>query len=179
MNDEIPALRPRVYLAGPSVFRLDAKSFGEYLRGLCRQAGLKGCYPLDNDIEGKTGLDLANAIFQGNVDLIDTTVAVVAEISPFRGPNMDPGTAWEIGYAYAKKLPIFLWTTDNRTILERTKTARSITSSGQRHYDEQGLVVEDFELIENLMIAAPVVQVYQSAQDAISACASLLIDNKH
>jgi len=44
--------KPRVYLAGPGVFRKDAKAFGEILKQKCARAGLVGCFPLDNEIAG-------------------------------------------------------------------------------------------------------------------------------
>ncbi|MHA2066225.1 MAG: nucleoside 2-deoxyribosyltransferase, partial [Candidatus Thorarchaeota archaeon] len=41
---------PRVYLAGPSVFRTDAKEYGEHLKKVAGKLGLNGEYPLDNKI---------------------------------------------------------------------------------------------------------------------------------
>lgn len=164
----------KVYLAGPGVFLKKAKEYGAELRLLCEAAGLEGSYPLDNEIDGISGRPLAEAIFQANVDLINAASAVVAEISPFRGPNMDPGTAWEIGYATAKGLPIFIWTRDARTILERTRELSPGETVGGMHYDQKGMHIENFDLIENLMIAAPADRVFKSAEEAIAACAKLL-----
>jgi nucleoside 2-deoxyribosyltransferase len=104
---------PRVYLAGPGVFREDAASYGKMLRKKCNRAGLDGCYPLDADITPDAPLATARAIYRANVALIDAASAIIADISPFRGPNMDQGTAWEIGYGIAKDLPVFAWSTDS------------------------------------------------------------------
>ena len=42
--------RPRVYLAGPGVFRPDPVGFGEQLKAKCERVGLVGYFPLDNEI---------------------------------------------------------------------------------------------------------------------------------
>src|SRR6185312_6569622 len=55
------ATMPRVYLAGPGVFREDAASYGKMLRKKCNRAGLDGCYPLDADITPDAPLATARA----------------------------------------------------------------------------------------------------------------------
>ena len=160
-----------VYLAGPGVFRPDAVAFGEELKRKCREAGLTGLFPLDNVISESSPLETARAIYDANVQLLDSCLAVVAEISPFRGPNMDPGTAWEIGYAVAKKLPIFAWSTDSNSIIVRTRGILHIVGS----VDADGWTIEDFGLQENLMISASVESIHNNVEDAIRACARNLL----
>ena len=57
-------------------------------------------------MKGKTPRETAELIYRENIVLINSVQAIIADISPFRGPNMDPGTAWEIGYGIAKGLPV-------------------------------------------------------------------------
>jgi len=68
---------------------------------------LVGLWPLDNPVGVGLPAEQAASIFQANLAMIDQAQAVIADISPFRGPNMDPGTAFELGYAHARGLPIF------------------------------------------------------------------------
>jgi nucleoside 2-deoxyribosyltransferase len=155
---------PRVYLAGPGVFRPDPIAFGKLLKQKCLAAGLDGCFPMDNeDVGGATPTEKARSIYTGNVKLIESAKAIIADISPFRGPNMDPGTAWEIGYGVARGLPIYAWSDDNRTLLDRTPR------SGEG--DVNGWHIENFGLPENLMIAISSERVHSSADGAIAACA--------
>jgi nucleoside 2-deoxyribosyltransferase len=164
--------KPRVYLAGPGVFRPDAKPFGETLKEKCARAGLVGCFPLDNEIGGETPRRRAELIYQANVELINATQAIIADISPFRGPNMDPGTAFEIGYGVAKGLPIFAWSTDPSHLLARTQRHGG---GGCHMIDANGWRIENFELVENLMIAVPSASISGSLDEAIAACAAALI----
>lgn len=160
------ATKPRIYLAGPGVFRPDAIAFGAMLKAKCEAEGLDGCFPLENEIMESSPHETARAIYIANVALIDGAQAIIADISPFRGPNMDPGTAWEIGYGVAKGLPVFAWSDDGRTLIDRTPH-----EGGQ---DSAGWQVENFGLIENLMISMSSVSVHRTSQDAIAACARAL-----
>src|SRR5262245_51292625 len=100
-----PSVQPRLYLAGPEVFRRDAAEEGERLKRLCEEAGAIGLHPLQAE-----GADIR----RGCIELIHQADAVVANISPFRGEHMDPGTAFEIGYAEAVGKPVYLWSTEPR-----------------------------------------------------------------
>ncbi|MGP8119823.1 MAG: nucleoside 2-deoxyribosyltransferase [Xanthobacteraceae bacterium] len=168
------AAMPRVYLAGPGVFRPDAKAFGRGLQAKCERAGLAGCFPLDNAVDGDTPRDIAAAILRANVDLIDSSRAIIADISSFRGPNMDPGTAWEIGYGVARGLPVYAWSSDRTHLRERTERHLGARDPSRRGRDADGWSIEDFGLIENLMIALSVTSLHGSEDEAIRACADAI-----
>ena len=157
--------KPRIYLAGPGVFRPDALDYGEQLKQICAAEGLEGLFPMDNKIEAETKEARARYIYQANVALIDHAHAVVADISPFRGPNMDPGTAWEIGYGIAKGLPVFAWSSDPSPLAKRTPG-----SGGDKPVDMNGWTIENFGHSENLMVACSSLSIKKSANEAIKAC---------
>lgn len=163
-----------VYLAGPGVFRPDADDFGRSLKEKCARVGLVGCFPLDNTIEAGTPAATARAIYRANVDLIEASHAVIADISSFRGPNMDPGTAWEIGYAVARGLPVYVWTPESAGLFERTERQAGAVGSIEKGRDQNGWIIENFGLMENLMIMSSAISVHPSADDAILACAASL-----
>ncbi len=165
------SILPKVYLAGPGVFRCDATAFSEQLKNLCRAHGLEPLWPLDNAISNDSDkLRQANNIRIANEGMIREAEAVVAEISPFRGPNMDPGTAYEIGFARALCKPVFLWSTDPRPLLQRTLDGQTV-NRGDILYDANMLAIENFGLSENLMIATPDGIVFQTPAEAFTACA--------
>lgn len=139
----------KLYLAGPDVFAPDADARFAAMRAACWEAGFEPLTPVDNALPGGLwGRDLAAFIKQANVDLIRRCDLVVANIAPFRGPNMDPGTAWEIGYAEALGKPVVLWSETPDLLAARTRV-----SHGGDTVDAQGWMIEDFGLAENLMIA--------------------------
>src|SRR5262245_32149960 len=154
-------MTPRIYLAGPDVFDPDpARIFAE--RGqICRRYGLDPLAPLD------TGATTAEEIFRANVGLLDGCDGVVANLTPFRGPHCDVGTAWEVGYAAARGKPVFSFSNAAaESVLDRV-------AAGART-DPQGMLVEDFGLDENLMIAMSVVAhaVHRDFESAVAAAAS-------
>lgn len=149
----------KLYLAGPDVFAPDAPARFAAMRDACRKAGFTPLTPVDNDLPPDLrGAALAAHIKQANVALLHDCDAVVAHIAPFRGPNMDPGTAWEIGYAEALGKPVYLWMSERRSLAERTP--------GKGGKDAEGWMIEDFGLAENLMIgvsAFPVADSFDAA----------------
>jgi nucleoside 2-deoxyribosyltransferase len=169
----------KVYLAGPDVFHSDAKERMYEMKADLKKVGLKGLSPLDNEI--KTGyMDspavVSIAIYQGNINQLDEADIVIANIEPFRGPNMDPGTAFEIGYAVAKGLAVYAYTPHAKVpMVERVDCGmaeQSFEEYGQvteEYRDENGMTVENFGGTENLMIMNGCRGVYQTFEAAVLA----------
>jgi nucleoside 2-deoxyribosyltransferase len=97
----------KIYIAGPEVFLPNAGEVLEQHKSVCSMYGFIGLSPLDNVIEGVTGLDLAKQIFLSNCKQIDECDIVVANCNSFRGAVIDDGTAFEIGYAKAKNKQVY------------------------------------------------------------------------
>lgn len=136
----------KVYFAGPEVFAPDAENRFAFIRREAIARGMEPLTPSDHRPPSKLrGYALASWIKRENMRLIQESDAVVANISPFRGPNMDPGAAWEIGFAEALNKPVLLWSEDKRFLEQRT--------DGRAGLDLQGWSIEQFGLPENLMIA--------------------------
>ena len=112
--------RPRVYLAGPEVFLSNAHDVGVAKKALCARHGLVGVYPADNDVPTTPVPASGYAIAKANEALIDTCHLVVANMTPFRGPSADVGTAYEMGYARGRGLPVFAYSTLAQDFTTRT-----------------------------------------------------------
>jgi nucleoside 2-deoxyribosyltransferase len=154
----------KVYLAGPDVFFRNAADIFAAHKHLCATLGLEALVPVD------APKATAEAIFRGNVALIDAADGVIANIAPFRGPHCDVGTAWEMAYATAKGKPVFAYSSDPRPLIAR------ISGVGPDGRDAEGHFAEDFGLAENLMIAVPVDggTVHASFEEAAEAAAKRL-----
>jgi nucleoside 2-deoxyribosyltransferase len=141
-----------VYLAGPDVFLPDALDVGRRKVELCARRGLIGLYPLDN----KTDLsahDASRQIFIGNEALMNAADAVIANLTPFRGPGADAGTVYELGYMAGQGKPCFAYSNDSKLYVERVAGISNVVKfrDGQL-LDSDGLIVENFGLTDNLMM---------------------------
>jgi len=102
-----------IYLAGPDVFRAQEKikEVSSALKEISLKYKHKSHFPLDNALSPEDGdyksQSFSYKIFSANVELMDKSDVIIANIQPFRGPNMDDGTAFEIGYGYAKNKIIY------------------------------------------------------------------------
>src|ERR1700759_4635409 len=140
----------KVYLAGPDVFLPDAVDIGRRKVDLCARYGLTGLYPLDNRI------DLASAtasldIFRGNEAMMAEADAIIANLTPFRGPGADAGTVYELGYMAGRGKLCLGYSNDPAPYAERVRRFTEVTSRDRRLVDAAGLTVEDFGLNDNLM----------------------------
>lgn len=139
----------KIYLAGPDVFLENAKEHGEKLKQKCLACGFEGLFPLDNIVQGDTKAELAEKIRIGNIELIKTCNIVIANLSPFRGPEPDSGTVWEVGFAQALGKKVIGYCADKRDLKTKTQDILGLSDSSDK--DTQGLEIEDFGLTHNLM----------------------------
>ena len=90
-----------LYLAGPDVFLPDAIEIGRRKVALCEKHDATGLFPLDNEID-LAAPDASLQIFRANQTMMDRADAIVANLTPFRGPSADAGTVYELGYMAGK-----------------------------------------------------------------------------
>jgi nucleoside 2-deoxyribosyltransferase len=141
----------KIYLAGPDVFLNDAVDIGRRKMELCARHGLTGLYPLDNAID-LTAQDASSRIFRGNETMMIAADAIVANLTPFRGPGADAGTVYELGYMAGRGKLCLGYSNDPSGYADRVREFTDVTSRDGRLVDAQGLTVEDFGLSDNLMM---------------------------
>ena len=141
----------KIYLAGPDVFLPDAMEIGRHKADICAGYGLIGLYPLDNAID-LAASDVSLRIFRGNEAMMDEASAIIANLTPFRGPGADAGTSYELGYMAGRGKLCLAYSNDPSVYAGRVAHFGSVTSEQGRMVDAQGLTVEDFGLVDNLMM---------------------------
>lgn len=144
----------RVYLAGPDVFLPDAVALGAAKKRLCAEAGFEGVFPLDLalDLDGVAKAEQAERIFDACERLMRTCDLCIANATPFRGVSIDSGTAYEFGFMRALGKPVFAYTNAAGTYAERALIYRHGTRLAF-DADRPEVQIEDFDHVENLMIA--------------------------
>lgn len=104
-----------IYLAGP-LFSEAEKRFNEQLTQRIEAAGYDVFLPQRDSTDTKNMRKEQDAaeLFRRNSEAIDRADLVIAILDG--GSDVDSGTAWEIGYAYAKNIPVMGMRTDFRTL---------------------------------------------------------------
>ena len=146
----------RVYLAGPDVFLPAPADRGAALKSVCARHGLAGVFPLDpleDEPAAWAGLPEWQRIARRNEAHIRGCAALIANLTPFRGPSADVGTVFEIGFARALGLPVFGWSGCADPFSERTRRLPGAQCDPDGTWrDGEGMAVEAFGCCENLMI---------------------------
>jgi nucleoside 2-deoxyribosyltransferase len=109
---------------------------------------LTGLFPLDNAVDLQQG-DASLKIFRGNEAMMNQACAIIANLTPFRGPSADAGTVYELGYMAGRAKLCLGYSNDPTLYADRVKGA---TAQGGVRRDADGLIVEDFGLADNLML---------------------------
>ena len=165
-------MTPRIYLAGPGVFRPDALAYGDWLKARCTEAGFEGLYPLDNAVPAEI-VDPAEQgawVYRANLELIERCDLVLADLNFFRGAEPDSGTCFEVGFAVARGKPVYAHVSEAGNYAERI-ALRFPDLFHDKGVDSDGMVIEEFELPLNLMLAVPTRLVRGSFTDALALIA--------
>ena len=140
------------------MFFPEPELWAERKKAICGRHGLEGVSPLD-DLSDEPAewaeLPFWRKIAHRNEAHIRTCQALIANLTPFRGPSADVGTVYEVGFARALGLKIFGYATVSNPFLDRTLAALDGAAQAQSDgtwVDDDGLLVEQFGLFDNLMI---------------------------
>jgi nucleoside 2-deoxyribosyltransferase len=153
----------RIYLAGPDVFLPDPVAMAEAKKRICAAHGFVGVFPLDKDLDlsGLAPTQAGQRIYRANEDLMRGCDLIIANMTPFRGPSMDVGTAFEMGFMRALGRPVLGYSNDGRLFAERSRAFAGITRGAGGHAhgdaDADGMLIEDFAMADNLMLHGSVV----------------------
>lgn len=162
--------RPEIYLAGPEVFLPDPLARAAEMKDICHRLGAIGLFPLDNQhnvAHADAGVMAAN-ISHADEALIRRCDAVVANMAPYRGASMDAGTSYEMGFAKGLGKLVVGYTTDWRRFSEKVAATTKLVPDGAWWRDENGMLVRDFGLIDNLMVVKGAATVLGSFNEAVA-----------
>lgn len=165
---------PRIYLAGPDVFFPDAIKTAQERKAFLATLGLEGAFPLDPHEEEEIPQLSAAAIFAANCRLLDSCDAVLANMTPFRGPSTDVGTAWEIGYAHGRGKPVAGYSDDLSVYREKVFRGGWSSSTGDSH-DRHGHEIENFDKVDNLMLTESICALCASFEEAARELRKILV----
>jgi nucleoside 2-deoxyribosyltransferase len=153
----------RVYLAGPDVFLALAREIGTRKRAICARHGLVGVFPTDAEDACDPTAPLPEqglAISCAMERTMRACDAMIVNLTPFRGPSADVGSAYEMGFMRALGRPVFAYSNDARPFLDRVAAfcdgAIRVRPTGE-HEDLDGMAIEPFTLHDNLMLAGGIV----------------------
>jgi len=141
-----------IYLAGPDVFLPDGVEIGRKKAAICARYDVNGLYPLDNSVD-LSAADASLIIFKGNEAMMEAADAIIANLTPFRGPSADAGTVYELGYMAGRGKLCLAYSNGPASYRERVARLYDVkASSDGLLIDPEGLTVEDFGLPDNLMM---------------------------
>lgn len=146
----------KVYLAGPEVFLPNAREILDRKIELTREAGLAPVSPGDLEIPQLPDKhELGLAISAIDERLMLSADAIIANLTPFRGIAADTGTVFELGFMCGRGKAAFSYTNVATDHYQRTLDyygGKVEHDAAGRRRGPDGLSLEDFDMIDNLML---------------------------
>jgi nucleoside 2-deoxyribosyltransferase len=146
----------KIYLAGPDVFLPDAIAIGRRKKELCARYGFEGLFPFDNEVSpDAAGERIDKLIYRANEAMIRRADLGICNLTPFRGPNADVGTVFELGLLVGLGKRVFGYTNVADDYLQRCKaadTAVTFDAVAEVWRDANRMTIENFGNADNLMV---------------------------
>ena len=164
-------------MAGPEVFLPFSSHSGNFLKAqilLFNQYHLKhsdynleGLFPFDGYFKPKKyNFSDGVEVYNSDVDIMNRSSAIMANMVKMRGPGMDGGTAFEIGYMSAQKKlvvgyydenPYYEKPKANRLYLTKVEEEMGVVLKEKKSLgkDKNGHFADFYEMPENPMMLVP------------------------
>ena len=155
-----------VFLSGPDVFFPEAPDLFARKYALCEAAGFTPLSAHEADlVEAEPSEAMAREIYAGAVARMRRADALIANLSPWRGPGCDPGAAFEAGFAAGLAKPVFAYMNvpEEEDAEYRSRVLDYVGGDlgpDGRWRDAGEGEIEDFGLPESLMLWAEARRLY-------------------
>lgn len=169
---------PRVLLVGSDALRPDPARVLGAMRTMAGDHGLRLVTMLDA-VSPSPPERRVEALQHGTLRLLAGARALIANLSPLRGPSPEEGAVFAVGFAAARGIPVFAWSSCANTANGRTHFDRAALlphlcvrrrPDGPRDWDD--IEVEDHGLRLSLLLAHTVSNtVHPGFEEALRACA--------
>lgn len=156
----------RIYLAGPQSALAGADRLLADQRALCLAAGFTPLTPETAGlVEEEPSEAMARELYTHRMGRLREADAVVANLSPFRGPAADPVATFEAGFAAGQGKPLFAYlnvgSEEEAELAVRIESFEGAEAGDDGLWrDGQGYEIEDFGLPESLMLWAEARRLY-------------------
>jgi len=146
--------KKKIYLAGFDVFYPNALEVLAKKKKLCEKYGFIGLAPLDNEVDFSQDKEvIRELIYKENVKLMNEADIFCVNLNAFRHGEPDSGTVFEIGYGTGLGKEVYIYVDSDESMLDKTRANDDeCTYKDGTWFDKNGLMIEDFDGMFNLMI---------------------------
>ena len=160
----------KIYIAGPDVFLKNAIEDLSQKKQYCEKNNFIGLIPFDANVDfSQPNNKIRKDIYEANIKMIHKTDIVIANMNNFRHNEQDAGTIFEIGYAVALNKKVYIYSSDSRTVIEKTTQCDNESYlEDSQYYDCNDMLIEGFDAKFNIMINESVEFIHGIFEDVIN-----------
>lgn len=141
--------KPIAYLADFEMFLPTCEETVRQWKKTCDKYGIIGLFPGEGE-KVEPGEDFWRRVFLHDVENMEKSDMVIAQLDDWRGKQPDSGTLFEVGYYLALGMPVYGFYNSSGSLLEKNKD--NILVDGV-HYDNQGYAIEERDFVLDNMLS--------------------------
>jgi nucleoside 2-deoxyribosyltransferase len=150
----------KVYLADLEGFYSESEEEVKNRLSILKNAGIEltNITPEDDD--------KPKDIYMKTIEAIENSNAVIANVSPFRGPHSYNGSAFVLGYANALGKPTVAYSNNTSSLINKIGSLREDST-----IDHDGIAIENYDLTDTLLVVESIsdLKVHSLFIDAVEA----------
>jgi len=149
-----------IYLSGPERWTMDPTALMARQRKLCEAAGVEPLFAGDTPLVERDGSEaMARELYAATLSSLRRADAVIANLTPWRGPSAHPAAAFEAGFASALGKPMFAYMNvaheaDAEYAARVEGMNGGVVGEDGVLRDAEATAIEDFGLPETVMLWA-------------------------
>lgn len=160
-----------VFLAGPDVHGPDGAAVLDAKRGRCEAHGLRAVFAVPPHTEAQRDEIAARIAYADTCAALRGCDAVIANLTPWRGPSPEPSAVFEAGFAAALGRPVFAYANvadeEEADLVGRVGAWFGASAEPDGVWrDADGCAIEDLGLPETLMLWAEARRFFVVVTDA-------------
>lgn len=170
----------KTFLAGPDCFYPNFEEMRKEKIRVCEEYGLE-VLPFGSDAEKKDDKPVTDhSICWDNIERLENSDLVIANLTHFRGPEPDSGTVYECAYAFAKGKKVYAYYdyVDMVTAVEKEygpvtweETVKDDGTVVKSPKDKDGRSIENWGKALNLMLTGSFPCIHGSFEDVMKVIA--------
>lgn len=160
-----------IYISGFDIFHKESYFICHNQKQVCSQYGFNSFHPFDKELTKDivSQEELIKNIVRKNLEDIEKSDIIIANINSFRGAEPDSGTIFECGYAFAKGKIVIGYKKKLKSYVEEYIDELNVMPiiEDDLRYDKNGFLIDTFSNNFNIMIERNIIIVEGDFTDAV------------
>jgi len=161
----------KIFISGFDIFHKEAYFICHNQKQICIKYGFEPIHPFDKELSNNDlpQDDFIQNIVDKNLEDINKSDIIIANLNSFRGAEPDSGTVFECGYGFAKSKIVIGYKSKLKSYIEEYIDELKLEPifEDNLRYDHKGFLIDTFSNNFNIMLEKNIIIVEGDFNDAV------------